>query len=197
MREELIKFLENFQILNKEEVNLIADNTVLREAKKGEILLSEGEISSNCFAVIKGCVREYYLIDGEEKTTAFFTEGEPVNSFTSYANKTASKHFLECVEDSLLTVGSESLEAEMCRQIPKLEAFIRREVEKNTGELQDKLASFITSSPEQRFLNLLETKPSLINRVPQHQIASYLGVTPESLSRIKKRVFTKKSIVNN
>jgi signal-transduction protein with cAMP-binding, CBS, and nucleotidyltransferase domain len=192
MNKDLISFLENFKILTKQEIEIIADHTNLREFKKGTILLSEGVVSKECYAVIKGCVREYYIVDGDEKTTAFFTEGQPVTSFTSYASEKASKHYLVCAEDSLLTVGNQSLEKEMCERIPRLESFIRQEVEKQTGELQNKLASFMTTSPEQRFLKLMETNPGLTNRVPQHQIASYLGITPESLSRIKKRVYAKK-----
>lgn len=188
MKQELIKFLEGFQVLKKDEIEIIAEHTNLKNFKKGSVLLTAGKVSKNCYSVIKGCVREYYIVDGVEKTTAFFTEGQPVSSFTSYTNETASKHYLVCAEDCLLTVSNQSLEEEMCRRIPRLESIIRQEVEKGTGELQDKLASFMTTSPEQRFLKLMEDNPGLAGRVPQHQIASYLGITPESLSRIKKRV---------
>lgn len=191
MKEELRKFIEGFGFLNADETEIIIENTVLKLFKKGTLLLKEGEVSKACYAVIKGCVREYYLKDGQEKTTAFFTEGEPVNSFSSYSNQAPSKHFLECVEDCWLTIGSQSLIDEMCERIPRLTDFIRIEVEKETGKLQERMAKFMTSTPEERFLDLLDNNPQLMNRVPQHQIASYLGIAPESLSRIKKRHFGK------
>lgn len=191
MKDALIQFLQGFELLTAEEIDIIADHTQLKTFKKGTILLEEGEVSKKCYSVIQGCVREYYIIDGIEKTTAFYTEGQPVNSFTSFINETASKHYLECVEDSTLTVSDQQLEQEICQRIPRLEQVIRQEVERNTGLLQDQLAAYITSTPEQRFTKLLEEQPGLVGRVPQHQIASYLGVTPESLSRIKKRVFSK------
>ncbi len=186
----LIQFLESFGVLQQEEIALVAERTQLQHYKKGTVLLSEGEVAKECYSVIQGCVREYYLVDGVEKTTAFFTEGQPISSFTSFSNATASKHYLACVEDCLLTVSNASLEQEMCQLIPHLESIIRQEVEKNAGALQDRMASFMTSTPEQRFLALMEENPQLIGRAPQHQIASYLGVTPESLSRIKKRVYS-------
>lgn len=142
--------------------------------------------------MIRGCVREFYLKDGLEKTTAFFMEGQSVNSFSSYTNKVPSKHSLECSENCLLTVGNQSLVDQMCERIPRLTEFIKNEVEKDAGELQERIASFMISSPEERFSGLMENNASLMNRVPQHQIASYLGVTPESLSRIKKRAYQKK-----
>lgn len=189
MEEDLRAFITSFGFLTPEEVNTVVENTVVKTFKKGTVLLHEGEVSKECFAVIKGCVREYYLKDGLEKTTAFFTEGEPVNSFSSYTNQIPSKHFLECAEDCTMTVGNQSLVDEMCERIPRLTDFIRREVERDTGKLQERMATFMTSTPEERFTHLMETNPGLINRVPQHQIASYLGVTPESLSRIKKRLY--------
>lgn len=196
MEQALTQFLKSFQFLTDAEIDILVENTNLCSFKKGSLLLVEGEVSKNCYAVIKGCVREYYLQDGLEKTTAFFTEGQAVNSFSSYIKGVPSKHFLECCEDSVLTVGNQQLEDRMCQLIPRLEKFIRLEVEKHAGELQERMATFMTSTPEQRFLYLLKHQSELMGRVPQHQIASYLGITPESLSRIKKRLYTQKKQSN-
>jgi CRP-like cAMP-binding protein len=192
MKDEFRAFISNFPFLNADESEIIVENTILREFKKGNVLLKEGSISKECYAVIKGCIREYYIKDGLEKTTAFFTEGQSVNSFSSYTNLVPSKHYLECSEDCLLTIGNQSLVGQMCERIPRLTEFIKSEVEKDAGALQERMATFMTSSPEERFSDLMENNPSLMNRVPQHQIASYLGVTPESLSRIKKRAYQNK-----
>jgi len=86
MKEEFRSFVSSFPFLQPDEVNVIVENTRLKEFKKGTTLLEEGQVSSSCYAVIIGCVREYYIKDGIDKTTAFFTEGEPVNSFSSYSN---------------------------------------------------------------------------------------------------------------
>jgi len=193
MKEKLRKFIDSFQFLSQEEVETVVAHTDLRQFKKGTILLEEGAVSKSCYAVVEGCVREYYLKEGQEKTTAFFTEGQPVNSFSSYTNQVPSKHFLICAEDAILTVGTQSLVDDMCLRIPRLSDFIRTEVEKDAGRLQERMATFMTSSPEERFEYLMENNPSLLSRVPQHQVASYLGVTPESFSRIKKRSFEKRS----
>lgn len=192
MKEEFRAFISNFPFLKDDEIETIVKHTVIKEFKKGTILLKEGSICKECYAVIRGCVREYYIKKGLDMTTAFFTEGQSVNSFSSYTNQVPSKHFLECSEDSLLTVGNQSLVDQMCERIPRLTEFIKNEVEKDAGELQERMASFMTSTPEERFTDLIKNNPGLMNRVPQHQIASYLGVTPESLSRIKKRAYQKK-----
>ncbi len=191
MSEAFIEFLKGFEMLTEDEIGLIADHSDIRNFSKGTVLLREGEVAINCYSVIRGCVREYHMVDGDERTTGIYTEGQPVNAFTSASNQIASKHFLVCAEDCLLAVGDEALEQKMCKLIPRLESIIRSEVEKETGKMQDHLARFMTSSPEERYLHLLETRPDLFNRLPQHQIASYLGIKPESLSRIRKRIISK------
>jgi CRP-like cAMP-binding protein len=192
MKDEFRAFISNVPYLNAEETEIIVENALLREFKKGSVLLKEGSISKECYAIVRGCIREFYIKEGLEKTTAFFTEGQSVNSFSSYTNMVPSKHYLECSEDCLLTVGNQSLVEQMCERIPRLAEFIGNEVQKDAGELQERMASFMTSSPEERFSDLMEHNSGLMNRVPQHQIASYLGVTPESLSRIKHRMYSKK-----
>lgn len=155
-------------------------------------MLREGEVAKQCFFVLEGCIRQYYLVDGEEKTTAFYTEEQGAVSFTSYVNQSPATHYLSCVEDCVLIVGNPTEEQEMYRTFPKLVEFTRLLVEQDYGKTQEQFASFITSSPEKRYRDLLKDRPSLLNRVPQHQIASYLGMTPESLSRIRKRIAAKK-----
>lgn len=183
--------IANFEFLTKEKVDTLVAHIKLKSFKKGSLLLVEGKVAKECYAVVKGCVREYHLKDGLEKTTAFFTEGQAINSFSSYSNQIPSKNFLECTEDCILTIGNDSLVEQMCARLPRLQEFMQIEVEKDAGALQERMAFFMSSSPEERFEDLLKNKPGLLNRVPQHQIASYLGITPESLSRIKKRSLQK------
>jgi CRP-like cAMP-binding protein len=192
MTSELLQYISQFPHLSEEEIKEIADNILVQTFKKGVLLLKEGDTADICFFVLKGCVRQYHLVDNEEKTTAFFTEEQAVVSFASYSQQLPSKHYWSCVEDSVLVVGSLDHEQEMYQKFPKLAAITRALMEQDFGKTQSAFAAFMTSSPEERYRKLLTDRPNLLGRVPQHQIASYLGVTPESLSRIRKRIFVKK-----
>ncbi len=193
MQNELLHYISQFPALTDEEIREIASNIPVQTFKKGTILLKEGDTADKCFFVLKGCVRQYHLVDDdEEKTTAFFTEEQAVVSFASYSQQLPSKHYWSCVEDSVLVVGSLDYEQEMYQKFPKLAAITRALMEQDFGKTQEALVAFISSSPEERYQKLLAERPALLGRVPQHQLASYLGVTPESLSRIRKRIFTKK-----
>jgi CRP-like cAMP-binding protein len=192
MDTDLAEFLLSFSLLNTEDREAIGKNLVVHSFKKGAVLLQEGEISAECFFILKGCVRQYYLVDGDEKTTAFFTERQAVTSYLSYVNQVASKHYFVCNEDTKMIVGNLAQENEMYKMFPKLVEITRMMMEQDLGKTQEDFAAFITSSPEKRYLDLADNRPDLLNRVPQHQIASYIGVTPESLSRIRKRLLAKK-----
>jgi len=193
MEDELLKYISKFSSLTTEEAQQIAENIKVKTFKKGTVLIKAGEFYDFCFFVLKGCVRQYYLKNGAEKTTSFFTEEQAVVNFYSDSQERAPvNYYLSCVEDCVLIIGESGSEIEMYQKFPKLEAITRMMVEQDFGKTQQAFATFIVSSPEERYLNLLDTRPDLLQRTPQHQLASYLGITPESLSRIRKRVSVKK-----
>ena len=188
---EIINYISQFVQLSEAEITGILDSIKLRSFKKGAIMLREGQVSSLCYFVLKGCVRQYYLVDGEEKTTNFYTEGQPVTPYEGTFKRKPSKYYLSCVEDTIVTVGTPEDEAKLFALFPRLDAVVRIAVEEELGKSQEVMAGFIINSPEERYLQLLKTRPDLLDRVPQYQLASYLGIKPESLSRIRKRIMKK------
>lgn len=178
--------------MNEVEMLAIDECIPVKNFEKGSVLLREGQVARDCYFNLKGCVRHYYIIDGEEKTTAFYTEGDSIAPLSSYINKTPANHYLECVEDCTLAILNYDKEIELNERVKGFESLCRLSMEADFGNHQQQLAKFITKSPEERYLDLLENRPDLLNRVPQYHLASYLGVKPESLSRIRKRVSGKK-----
>ncbi len=188
---ELIKYIEQFAPISAADAAEIIKNVKIKSFKKDTILLKEGQKVKLCYLVLKGCVRQYYLVDGEEKTTNFYTEGQPVTPYEGTFKNVASKYYLACVEDTIMTVGSPEDEAIFFKKFPSLEPVTRLAIEEELGKSQETLTAYIINSPEERYLNLLKNRPDLLDRVPQYQLASFLGVTPESLSRIRKRIMLK------
>ncbi|HRD79881.1 MAG: Crp/Fnr family transcriptional regulator [Saprospiraceae bacterium] len=184
----IFQFVARFLQLHPDEKQAIAEQTNLRYFPKGSTLLREGQVSNLCYFVLRGCVRQYYLVDGVEKTTHFFTEGQPVTPDESTNLLRPSQSYLSCLEDSVLAVSTPEKEQQMYRKFPRLESVCRLSVEEELGKSKAHLASFILLTPEQRYLQLLQNQPDLIARVPNIHLASYLGIAPESLSRIKKRL---------
>jgi len=191
MQDILFDFISKYVTLTDDEKNAILALDIFHSVKKGTTLLKEGQKSNDNYFVLKGCLRKYYMIDGEEKTTAFFTEMEALTPHC-VMSKTPSEYYISCVEDAILLISTSDMEAEINSKFPKFELMCRILSEERLGKQQIDFDEFKTSSPEQRYLNLLESRPDLIQRVPQHQLASFLGIKPQSLSRLRARILEKK-----
>lgn len=190
MQALLFDFISKYISLNEEEKNALLSLNLFRSAKKGTILLQEGQKTKDEYFVLKGCLRKYYVIEGEEKTTAFFTEMEGITPHC-VKNDMPSEYYISCMEDTILTVSNPDMGLEINAKFPKFEQMCRILSEELLAKQQINFDEFKTSSPEQRYLNLLQNRPDLIQRVPQHQLASYLGIKPQSLSRLRARILEK------
>lgn len=187
MENKLFDFIEKYMTLSAEEKQVIVELALFKTFRKGTVLLKEGDFSNESYFVLQGCIRCYYLIGGEEKTTAFYTESDTLSPIC-VVTKTASEHYISCVEDSLIVISNPYIEKIGFEKFPRFETLCRLISEEKLVKNVAAFDAFKNASPEQRYLNLINTRPDLVQRVPQHQLASYLGITPESLSRVRNRL---------
>lgn len=190
MKNILFDFISKYISLTEEEKNALLSLDLFHSMKKGAILLKEGQKSKESYFVLKGCIRTYYVVEGEEKTTGFYTEMEALTP-PAVINNTPSEYYISCTEDSLLLISNADMEVEVNTKFPKFDVMCRKFTEELLAKQRIDFDAFKTSSPEQRYLNLLQKRPDLIQRVPQHQLASYLGIKPQSLSRLRARIVEK------
>jgi CRP-like cAMP-binding protein len=191
MKQKLINYFTKISPLSDAEAKAIYDGSVVKEFKKSTVLLKEGQAAQNTYFVFKGLIRQYCLMDGEEKTTAFFTEDQWVISLGNLDEEKPSAFYWVCEEDCVLLIGNDNSAQDLFKNHPRLESIARKIVENTFAEYQQTMTTYLTNTPEQRYLRLLESKPDLLQRIPQYQLASYIGVKPESLSRIRKRITRK------
>ena len=185
----LVDLMSDFIELTDTEKISILEAFPIKSIKKGTVILEQGKIAENSFLVIEGCIRQYSISDdGEENTSAFFTEFESAVNFNSMANQRPSKYYFECIEETTLAVLNSKKENTLYKNHPRFLEVCRTEMEKILGQEQEKLFEFVHSTPKERYLSLLKNRGDLINRVPHYQLASYLGIKPETFSRIRKRV---------
>lgn len=191
MVEEIIKFIRTYIELTDEEAEIVRESSRIESFKKNQVLLEAGKCTKEYYFIIKGCVRSYYIIDGEEKTTEFYMEKESVIP-ACIVTKKNSEYYIACLEDCVIAIGTEERDQALIERIPKLKTLI---MDFNTQlRIQNQVLfdNFKNKSPEMRYQYLLETRPILFNRAPLQYIATYLGITPVSLSRMRKRMITKR-----
>ncbi|MCW3074684.1 MAG: putative transcriptional regulator, Crp/Fnr family [Flaviaesturariibacter sp.] len=191
MEDKIIQFIKRYIDLSDAEADIVRDSSHIESFKKNDILLSEGEYSKNHYFILKGCVRTYYIIDGNEKTTEFYTENQSIVP-ASMVTKEPSEYFISCLEDCTIAIGSEERDLVLIERIPKLKNLIMKSDIQVRIHNQVMFDNFKSKTPEMRYHFLLDTRPDLFNRVPLHQLATYLGITPVSLSRMRKRISTKR-----
>ena len=188
MENKFVNYFSRISPLSKEESDAIAQSMQTKSFKKGDHLIREGQISTRTYFILEGCIREYILTEGEEKTTNFFTEEQWAISLNTFTPQNAAKHNWICVEDTTVVVGDEQQAQALFKRFPRFETISRIIMEEAFAKQKEALASYYTDSPEQRYLKLLKSRPGLVQRIPQYHLASYIGVKPESLSRIRKRI---------
>ena len=105
MKNEILQYLSKYTKITNELECAIIKSTFIEKFKKGTILLNEGDISNECYFLLKGCIRSYIIENGEEKTIEFYTE-EQVVTPTNYGKSTPSNCYIECAENVIVSVES-------------------------------------------------------------------------------------------
>lgn len=109
MENKILKYLSKHTSITKELENAIHESVFFKTYKKGTILLKEGSLANECYFILEGCIRSYFLKGGEEKTIEFYTEEDAVTP-ANYGKSTPSKYYLECIEDTVVNVGNPTIE---------------------------------------------------------------------------------------
>lgn len=191
MHQELFAYIDQFMPLTAEEKQALVELDIFHSFPKGTVLLKAGERSDRLYFVLKGCLRSYRVVDGEERTVELCTESEGINP-PCIVDGSPSELYVTCLEDVVLVVANLGMEKVMNERFPRFETLCRIVSEKQLVKNKQDFADFKDRTPEERYVHLQENRPDLIQRVPQQYLASYLGMTPESLSRIRKRIAQQK-----
>lgn len=187
LKSNYLQEMRKLMNFSDEEWELINELSILRHFKKGTFLLKNGQFSETTYYVIKGCLVNYCILDGDEKVMDFYEEKDTFTP-SCITTKRPSTSYLLCLEDCFLSLGNPESEKLMLGKFPRFEKVCRINSEKSLMDQKLQFDQFKFASPEERYIHFAETRPSLLQRVPQYQIASFLGLTPQSLSRIRKRL---------
>jgi len=157
--------------------------------KKGTIILKAGDIADTQYYIYGGCLRAYHIdSQGKEHTIQFGIKDWWIADYTSFFSLSKSIMNIEVIKDATLYKVSNKDKEFLYAQIPKIESFFRKKLERAFAAFQKRILSNLSQTATERYLNFNKTYPNIEKSIKNYHIASYLGITTESLSRIRKEL---------
>ena len=192
MASQIIQSIKSIVALNENEEKAFANILRIRQFKKKEFLMQEGEVCSNVSFVNNGCLRLFYNVEGVENTVQFFFGNSWYTDYASFLTGQPTIENMQALEPCEVVQFKKDDLYKLFNQFPVFEK-VGRVMAENAFLSLSRLNQMLTNEePQQRYLSLMKQRPDVVEKIPQHYIASYLGVKPESLSRIRKRISSSK-----
>lgn len=184
----LIQTIKNHISIFDKDVAIIENLFHSKVFKKGEHLLSAGEVCRYIMFIESGLVRYYTDNDGTEQTHYFNREAEFVCDYMSFLPQAPSYVNIQALEDTFVyQISAEGIQ-QFYSEVTNGEKFGRVAIEYVFMNVMNQIISLYTDSADNRYLKFIANYPELVQRIPQYYIASYVGVKAPSLSRIRKRL---------
>ena len=183
--EKIISSIRNVCPVSDSSIEALTRHMKLLKLPKKTVLIKSGEIDKNYYFIEKGITRSYCLIDGEETTTWFSTEGDVTFSMLSCYENKAGYEYVDLLEDAVIysipihalnTLYETNIEIANWSRLLHQKAFL---------DLELRHIALITQSAKERYENFICEKADLFKRVNLGYIASFLGVTQVTLSRLR------------
>ncbi len=174
-------------VIPDEEFAYIEQAFEVKQVKRKQFLLHEGNVCRYMSFIVSGAMRQYSVDDaGNEKIAALAVEGWWISDRGSFINVTPSRYNIDAVEDSTVLVTT--LEKINLLKNQSL-TFLRmaHNLDQNHAlAAQKRIEAGISYTAEEKYNYLLQAHPEFFNRFTQNMLASYLGLTPETMSRVRK-----------
>lgn len=181
LKEHISKIVE----LTEQQFDYFYSHFKTETFKKGQTIISEGDVVEKEYFVISGCLKTFYVNDEVKMYILQFAMSTWwASDYAALYNKTKATINVDCISDvELLSLSNDDRE-KLCREIHEAEHFFRWRTNRGYVASQKRLLSFMNNDTKTRYEELLSLYPALYNTVPKHLIAAYLGVSRETLSRL-------------
>lgn len=184
--ENIKKLISNYIEISDDEWTSYSSKLCIKEIKKKEIILNQGDICRDVFFVVDGLLRVFFVDNnGEEKSFHFSFENTFSSDYESFLKKIPSNYSIQALEDSTVILMSYEMLHDGYKSLRNGEKLGRLLAEEYFFIFNNKIQSLYTESPIERYNNLTKKFPDILKRIPQHYIASYLNISSVHLSRLK------------
>lgn len=152
---------------------------------KKYLLVKANKRCKYAYFIEQGITRSYWLVDGEEITTSFSTEGAIVFSMDELYYNKISEEFVETLEDTIAYKISIQDLNRLFKTNIELSNWGRIIHQNEYRRIHRSHKERLTLSVRQRYEAFIQQYPEICQRVNLGYIASYVGTTLPTLSRIR------------
>lgn len=183
----VISYLNSIYPMPDELVQDLEELVVVKEYKKNELILREGQVANYTSWILQGLVRSYYVKDGEEITTKFLWEQGTITSVYSYYSRKPGNENIVALEDTVLASLHHDQMQALYSKHPAFNYIGRVITEKYLYLLEIEVFYLRKQKAEDKYQYIVKYFPELLQRVPLKYLATYMGMSLETLSRIRGR----------
>ncbi|WMI65316.1 Crp/Fnr family transcriptional regulator [Aestuariibaculum sp. YM273] len=185
----LLDSISKYISLSDKEIEYLESKVFVRKYLKGQYIVQQGDVCKYECYVLSGCTKTFYVDqEGQEHIIMFSIEDWWTSDMGSFISQTPADFNVQCLENSELIMISHDVVDDLYREIPKLERFFRKIVERAFVASQKRIVRNFSLTAKEQYLYFREQYPLIEQRIPQYMIASYLGITKEFLSKIKSQL---------
>ena len=184
-----INYISTYVDLEPNEESLLMSKLSHRRYLKDQYLVQQGEICTSVNFILKGSTKTFYLDkEGHEHIIMFSIERWWAADLGSFISRTPADYYVQFLEDTELIQISDHLLEELYCEVPKMERFFRKIVERAFVAAQKRIVRNFSLTAKERYQLFKKDYPEIEQRIPQYMIASYLGITKEFLSKVKSQI---------
>jgi len=159
--------------------------------RKGDLILSPGEICRQIFYVEKGLIRIYHMLERKDITDWFIKEKDICISVGSFFDQVESKEYHKALEDcECVGISFDELQQTYI-DFPEFNLHGRIISNIYYVQLDNRCSTNKRRTPEEKYEILLKDKPDLLRRVSPSDMASYLDVGRWNYFKIKRDYLAK------
>lgn len=182
-------YIKTLSVLSDEDLDLINPFIENRRIKKGDYLITEGQICKEIAFIKQGMLRSFFVNEkGEEITNCISFENDLMNAYSSFVKQEPTQENIQAIINTDIQFISKKNIEKLFHTSNGWQKVGRILAEIQYLNLENRILSFQKDSATTRYLNLSKSQPQYIKQIPQHYIASFLGITTRHLTRIRKTI---------
>lgn len=179
---------KNIHTLSAEAESYANENSFPHKLRKGELLVTSGEVCNAIYYVKRGMLRGYVKEGVKDITTWITGEHELVSSISSFDLQIPAKENIQAIEDcELVGLTYQNMEY-LYEHFAEVNIVGRKLLMQYYRDAEERAFIARLTEATSKYKRFIETKSHMLNRVPLKFIASYLGMTLETLSRIRSKL---------